>query len=260
MKDYYTRETKHMTGEIVAYWTQRAESYSELNRKELERSDRAIWLQAMERFFPDRPKEDIRILDIGTGPGFFSILLAENGYRPIAADCTAQMLEEAQQNAGSLKDRISFLQMDADTLSVPDNSLDVIISRNLTWNLEDPCVCYTEWLRALRPGGRIIIFDANWYRYLYDEENRRQYDQDRVNVANTQLHDFNIGQNFDVMERIAGELPMSKKVRPMWDEMRLREIGYTDVSINEDIWEEVWNEEEKINFKATPMFRIVAEK
>ena len=247
-----------MKKRIVDYWTGRAESYSQLNREELAWGMNQDWLAAMESEFPDRPKERMRILDIGTGPGFLAILLAQNGYFPDAADCTEEMLKEAESNAGQLKKRIRFHEMSADALDFPDGTFDVIVSRNLTWNLPEPCRCYEEWLRLLKPDGRVIIFDANWYRYLFSEESRTAYSRDRDEVAARAIRDFNVGPNFGVMEDIALELPMSKKMRPQWDRDKLLELGYAQVELCEDIWKEVWTEEEKTNYQSTPMFRITA--
>ena len=247
-----------ITKQIIDYWTRRAESYSQLNRRELANECRGAWLAAMEPFFPDKEKSEIRILDIGTGPGFFAIILAAAGYRPDAADCTEEMLREARANAKDLADRIRFHLMNAEVLDFPDDSFDVIVNRNLTWNLPDPVASYSEWKRVLKPGGRVIIFDANWYSYLYDEKTRIAYERDRENVARQALEDFNNVQNAEVMENIARSLPLSGIVRPAWDRERLMELGYSAVDIRDDIWEDVWTEEEKVNFAATPMFRIVA--
>ncbi|MCR5674094.1 MAG: methyltransferase domain-containing protein [Lachnospiraceae bacterium] len=245
--------------QIVGYWTKRAESYGALNREELKKDrHREAWLAAMEPLFPPIPAQELRILDIGTGPGFFAVLLAQAGYRPDAVDCTEEMLKQARANAGDLSERITFHRMNADHLDFADDTFDVIVCRNLTWNLPDPCICYAEWKRVLKPGGRAIIFDANWYHYLYDEQTLAAYERDRENVAKQAIRDFNIGENFDVMERIAKELPMSKKPRPAWDRERLLELGYAAVDVCEDIWKDVWTEEEKINYAATPMFRITA--
>lgn len=245
---------------IIDYWTHRAESYSALNRDELTWDTNASWLRAMEHAFPDTPKEDLKILDIGTGPGFFPILLAKAGYSPDAVDCTAEMLKEARKNAGEYTDRIRFHLMNADELDFEDETFDVIVNRNLTWNLPDPCICYAEWLRVLKPGGKVVIFDANWYRYLFSDEARTEYDRDREEVAKKALKDFNIGPNFDVMENIARGLPMSKKARPFWDREKMTELGYAAVDICEDIWKDVWTAEEKTNYASTPMFRITAVK
>ena len=56
-----------------------------------------------------------------------------------------------------------------------DESFDVIISRNLTWNLPHPEMAYKEWLRVLKKGGKLLNFDANWYGYLYDDKKREAH-------------------------------------------------------------------------------------
>ena len=61
--------------EIESYWSTRTEGYSEVNHKELAGTQKNAWLKVLTSQFPDKPKEEIRILDIGTGPGFFSVIL-----------------------------------------------------------------------------------------------------------------------------------------------------------------------------------------
>ena len=65
------------------YWTDRAPGYSEVNRLELATAQRQRWKdcirEELTRRFPDRPLADLQVLEIGTGPGFFAILLRELG-------------------------------------------------------------------------------------------------------------------------------------------------------------------------------------
>ena len=57
------------------------------------------------------PTERIqKILDVGTGPGFFAILLAKEGYQVTAVDQNAEMLRCAQENARQAGVDICFLQ------------------------------------------------------------------------------------------------------------------------------------------------------
>ena len=246
-----------------AYWTQRAPSYSEVNRAELATEQRKVWKQVLtERIFarfPDREPDEIHILEVGTGPGFFAILLAEAGYRVTAIDLTPSMLEEARRNAGILADRIDFVEMNAEALGFPSESFDVILSRNVTWNLPDPELAYAEWTRVLKPGGVLMNFDANWYHYLFDDEARDAYEQDRENSADEGLADLNVGDNFDRMEQIAREIPLSKANRPAWDMETLMNLGLS-VKADTRIWERVWSHQEKINFASTPMFLVCGEK
>lgn len=155
--------------EIESYWSTRTEGYSEVNEKELKGMQKKAWLETLERGFfgkrsgknedsennsvekevfeeefsekqhTDKYKDHLRILDIGTGPGFFPMILAEAGYHVTAIDYTPGMLEKAAENAakfiGEKSRNIEFKRMDAQALEFEDESFDVIISRNLTWNL-----------------------------------------------------------------------------------------------------------------------------
>ena len=195
------------------------------------------------------------MLEIGTGPGFFAILLAEAGYRVTAVDLTPSMLEQARINAGELGRRIDFREMNAQALDFGDAKFDVILSRNLTWNLPDPARAYAEWARVLKPGGLLMVFDANWYRYLFDEDARAAYDRDRENSLEEGLADLNVGKRFDRMEAIARRLPLSRVRRPEWDIRALSALGLC-AEADSDIWQRVWSRQEKVNFASTPLFMV----
>lgn len=243
------------------YWSQRSTSYSDVNKEELAGISRHNWSSVLQEeifsHFPDRSPESISVLDVGTGPGFFAILLAESGFHVTAVDMTPEMLDEARQNAGVLAGKIDFREMNAENLCLPDDSYDVVVSRNLTWNLPHPEKAYSEWHRVLRPGGLLLNFDSNWYGYLFDETAREKYETDRVNSAELGLGDQNVGENFDVMEDIARSMPLSGLARPAWDISVLSRLGFT-VSTDEDIWNKVWTIQEKTNFSSTPMFMVSA--
>ena len=242
--------------DIEKYWTNRAEGYSQVNQEELAGENRYHWIRELEAQIPSGRKEELEILDIGTGPGFFSILLAEKGYHVTAVDYTEAMLEEARKNAGALAGNIQFYRMDAQSLGFLDESFDVIVTRNLTWNLENPIQAYREWKRVLKPGGVLLNYDANWYHHLFDEEKRRAYEEDRQKVSAASLEDHYTCTDIDAMEEIARRVPLSRAMRPQWDEYVLNELGFSEVAVSMDVWEHVWSEVEKINYGSTPMFRI----
>ncbi len=241
------------------YWTQRASGYSEVNRVELATNQRRLWLTALnERIaarFPGRSPRAIRVLEIGTGPGFFAILLAGAGYRVTAIDLTPSMLAEARRNAGALAGAISFMEMNAQALDFADHSFDVVVSRNVTWNLPEPRKAYGEWARVLKPGGLLLNFDANWYRYLFDDDAREAYERDRTNTARAGADDLNVGDNFDRMEDIARRVPLSRVNRPQWDVEVLTSLGLA-VETDHRVWERVWSKQEKLNLASTPMFMV----
>lgn len=255
---------KTIIEESRSYWTGRAAGYAEINRQELDDTQqhckwKTCLAQAIRQHFHGRAASEIRVLEVGTGPGFFAILLCELGYDVTAVDLTPAMLQEAKKNAGLLAKRIHFMEMNAEKLAFEDETFDVVVSRNLTWNLPHPCKAYVEWSRVLKKDGIIINFDANWYAYLYDEEAQRAYERDRFNSTEIGIEDRNIGENFDVMEDIARRVPLSSIRRPAWDQKVLGRHGLT-ASVDEQIWQQLWSEEEKVNFASTPMFMVKAVK
>ena len=243
------------------YWTGRASGYSEVNRAELSTGQRQKWKdclrEELKRQFPNRPTEELIVLEVGTGPGFFAILLRELGCSVTAVDLTPAMLLEAKENAGAIAGGIRFMEMNAEELRFEDRSFDAVISRNLTWNLPHPAKAYAEWARVLKPGGILLNFDANWYTYLFDETAQKAFDRDRINSAEQGVPDQNIGENFDVMENIARRIPLSSLNRPDWDLRQLSALGL-NCEADEQIWQRVWSAEEKLNFASTPLFLIRA--
>ena len=249
-----------LLNQIEEYWTKRAEGYSQVNQGELATQQRQIWLGNLREHLPDKKPEDVKILDIGTGPGFFAIILTQAGYQVTAVDYTEEMLKEARHNAGELAEKIQWLQMDAQNLDFPDQTFDAVVSRNLTWNLENPTRAYQEWLRVLKKGGKLLNYDANWYHHLFDEEKRKEYEEDRKRVESLHMEDHYTCTDIDAMEDIARKVPLSQINRPLWDKELLEDLACSKVVIEEDVWKKVWSREERANYYSTPMFLVEGEK
>ncbi len=86
------------------------------------------------------------------------------------------------------------------------NSFDVIVTRNVTWNLPRPDLAYKEWLRVLKPGGVLYNFDADWYGHLYNEEKRSGYEKDRQQTEEQNVEDYYSGTDIEKMEEIARQV------------------------------------------------------
>ena len=253
-----------LKNEIHDYWTNRARGYSEYNQQEMADARQTMWraklLDLLGKQFPEREPKEIKILDVGTGPGFFAILLAEAGYQVTAIDYTEEMLKEAQQNAGGLEECIVWKTGDAQALDVENNSFDAIVTRNVTWNLPRPDLAYKEWLRVLKPGGMLYNFDADWYGHLYNEEKRNSYEKDRQQTEEQNVEDYYSGTDIEKMEEIARQVPLSRLERPKWDIETMQKTGFLDVSCDEEVWKEVWTEEEIINNSTSPIFLLTGRK
>ncbi|MBQ7371949.1 MAG: class I SAM-dependent methyltransferase, partial [Blautia sp.] len=258
---------ENLKEEIHAYWTNRAAGYSEYNQQELLDERHQKWKNKLDSLireqFPTQERKELHILDVGTGPGFFSLILAELGYEVSALDCTQEMLEEAKKNAGEYADEIHWYLGDAQELEELDgNRFDVLVTRNVTWNLENPEKAYAQWLRVLKPGGVLFNFDADWYGYLFDEEKRKGYEEDRKNITEQGAEDLNAGTgvNMDAMEQIARQVPLSRMNRPEWDVETMRHAGYEKVFYDPEVWREVWGKDDIINGGSTPMFLLTGKK
>ncbi len=236
---------------VKHYWTLRARDFGSVRRNELENQMSWRWLEEIQNFLPDGKKLDI--LDVGTGTGFFAVLLAEEGHRVQGVDLTPAMLEEAKQLADERQLDIVFCQMDAQNLEYEDKSFDVVLSRNLSWTLPDPEQAYKEWHRVLRPGGILLNFDANYGDYVRSESLQNasvSSDSPYGHVGMTEeLAQENVG--------ITLAMEISREVRPAWDLDVLTRIGFQDVHADQTTGARVL---EELDLKMAPMFGIYAQK
>lgn len=249
-----------LTGTIEQYWTRRASSYTEVVKKNLADGWDSKWADELIKNFPKAEGRSLKVLDIGTGPGFYAIILASRGYDVTAVDLSEGMLEQAKANAGELAEKIRFLKMDAQTLEFPDNEFDVIVTRNLTWNLPDPVKAYGEWRRVLRDGGVMLNIDSNWYAYLFDEEKKNEKQAERDCTVQAGVEDYESYDESWLMENISRTLPMGKLPRPQWDAVTLLDLGFKDVSADTTVSSKLWSREEMLNYASTPCFLIRAVK
>ena len=208
--------------QIRQYWNSRAEGYTLSNREELEDEHRIfLWEQQIRRALNGRICR--HVLDVGCGPGFFSVLLARLGYEVTAVDYTENMLAEARKNAAHYGVDIDFRRMDAQKLDFEDGIFDLVISRNVLWNLEQPEQAYREWLRVLKPNGTLMNFDGNFYYYVTDAEYG-----DRTRWEHKHMQ----GINANSIDRIGEHLPMARRLRPEWDVQELQKLGAREVCSN----------------------------
>jgi len=105
-----------------------------------------------------------QILDIGCGPGFYAKeLLAEVGERGaiVGVDNSPQMLAVAAHRVEGHAN-VTFHEADATSLPVEDGSFDAALCVQVLEYVPDPDRALAEMHRAVRPGGRVVVWDVDW--------------------------------------------------------------------------------------------------
>ncbi len=213
-----------LENEVKEYWTERMPSFSQVRKDELQNEIGRKWQQALVRELPkDRY---LHILDVGTGTGFFALLLAEEGYRVTGIDLTPAMIEEAGREANDVHAKATFMVMDAQKLSFADGSFDAVITRNLTWTLPEPEEAYREWHRVLRKGGKLINYDANYAKALRNGATKRTMSGCDIAYGHTGV----TAQMTEENNKITLAMPVGMQERPSWDQNLLESIGFTLVA------------------------------
>jgi ubiquinone/menaquinone biosynthesis C-methylase UbiE len=105
-----------------------------------------------------------RVLDVGCGPGFFCVDLledvGENGW-VTGLDASPQMLALAARRCGE-RANVELQEADATALPVPDASFDAALCVQVLEYVSDYPTALAELHRALRPGGRALVWDTDW--------------------------------------------------------------------------------------------------
>jgi SAM-dependent methyltransferase len=110
---------------------------------------------------PINPGETV--VDVGSGAGFDSLIasrLVGPAGQVIGFDMTPEMLKKAQAGATTMgATNVEFREGLAESLPLPDNFADVVISNGVLNLTLDKTETLREWFRILKPGGRLQVGD-----------------------------------------------------------------------------------------------------
>lgn len=105
-----------------------------------------------------------RILDVGCGPGFLSAELHQEvgpAGSVVGVDSSPAMLALAARRCQGRKN-VTFHKGDATSLPVADASFDAAVCVQVLEYVADTPAALRELYRALRPGGRVVVWDIDW--------------------------------------------------------------------------------------------------
>lgn len=217
---------------VETAWSADSGGYNEGVRRQLQnRRDVRHWQCELRKVLG---REPLRVLDVGCGPGFFTIMLARLGHLVTSMDGAEGMVACARRNLAAERRFARIYLGDAVRLAEEqDDSLDVIISRDVVWTIYDPERAFRRWNELLRKGGRVIIYDGDYRR---DHTSMRYHLLKAVSDCikwvtegargDTTQHGT-AGNGFD-------DLPMIRHARPKRDKELLRRAGFRRVEITSD--------------------------
>lgn len=242
-----SRESDSRKERIAGYWSKRSDSFQAQRRAELHSSMADRWLLEIQKYLPQRK---LKILDVGCGSGFFTILLGKQGHEVLGTDLTPDMIKKSRELAKEEGVDCKFEIMDAENLDFPDETFDVVISRNLTWTLPDAGHAYEEWCRVLKKGGILLNFDANYGSSNFADTSHLPENHTHNQVGMDMMQEC---------EEIKKQLPISSYIRPAWDVETLGNLGILELSLDLGVGKRIYIEKDEF-YNPVPIFTLCGKK
>ncbi len=239
-------ESNEIKDRVVDYWSKRAETFSEHKHAEIHSEKVSLWREEILKYLPKNRILDI--LDVGCGAGFFEAVLAPLGHNVTGIDLTPEMIEHGKDLLKRHKINADLFVMDAENPTFTDESFDVVISRNLVWTLPHPIEAYQRWMKLLKPGGKLIVFDAEYAKGFH-----------KYNWADNTAHKVVDDELKEECHRLYHMLSISTLNRPDWDAEVLGHIGFSDIKKDLFVGDRIYSAQDEF-YMPDRMFSICATK
>jgi ubiquinone/menaquinone biosynthesis C-methylase UbiE len=150
--------------QVAAHWNRRAPGFdADFGHSIRTAAERAAWDRILDLVVGGpKGQASLDCLDVGCGTGFLSLELAGRGHRVSGIDFAPQMLAEARRKAAAQGLAVRFEEGDAEQLPFAAASFDLVMTRHVLWTLPHPEAAIDEWIRVLRPGGRLAVMDSQF--------------------------------------------------------------------------------------------------
>ena len=139
-----------------------------------------------------QPGERVLLVGVGTGA---DLPLLPQGVQAIGVDISPDMLARARQKLPLPGRAVTLIQGDAHALPVAEKCYDAVILNLILSVVPDGHACLKYSLQALKPGGRVVVFDkfmpdknklslgrkvVNWFSTLFGTDITRRFSDIRA--------------------------------------------------------------------------------
>ncbi|MFU2209422.1 class I SAM-dependent methyltransferase [Solidesulfovibrio sp. C21] len=147
------------------FWTATAEGYDAWIANDFKDQYEVNWNILAKHVDPN-----IRLLDVGCGPGSLSIRLSRRCHEVWGVDVTPEMIRVAEEKSACEPANVYFQEADACALPFENHSFDTVMSVNALQTMDQPEMAISEMHRVLRPGGELLLIT-----YCYGEATRSEH-------------------------------------------------------------------------------------
>jgi len=158
-KEDHASDQGHHHGDANEYMNRH--SFEEMV-SDLESPERAEWQKPDSAIALLGDLQGKTVMDIGSGPGYFSFRLAEAGARVICADVDERYLnyiDERRAEKGLTRAQLETRKVPFDSSKLQQGEADVVLIVNTYHHIENRVDYFAEVRRGLKPGGRLVVID-----------------------------------------------------------------------------------------------------